>query len=97
MGTRGNDTAIEASDIQNLTEDLMILPTIFKLSMRTKRIIWQNIIIALGLKIIALLLIIPGLLTMWIAIISDVGATILVTLNSFRLIGPKSSVNKQSN
>ncbi|WP_148086846.1 hypothetical protein [Abyssicoccus albus] len=75
----------------------MILPTIFKLSMRTKRIIWQNIIIALGLKIIALLLIIPGLLTMWIAIISDVGATILVTLNSFRLIGPKSSVNKQSN
>jgi len=97
LGTRGNDTAIEASDIQNLTEDLMILPTIFKLSMRTKRIIWQNIIIALGLKIIALLLIIPGLLTMWIAIISDVGATILVTLNSFRLIGLKSSVNKQSN
>ncbi|WP_225971367.1 hypothetical protein [Abyssicoccus albus] len=53
--------------------------------------------IALGLKIIALLLIIPGLLTMWIAIISDVGATLLVTLNSFRLIGPKSSDNKQSN
>lgn len=97
MGTRGNDTAIEASDIQNLTEDLMILPTIFNLSMRTKRIIRQNIMIALGLKIIALLLIIPGLLTMWIAIISDVGATLLVTLNSFRLIGPKSSDNKQSN
>lgn len=57
-----------------------------RLSQKTLAIIKQNIIFVLALKIIALLLVVPGRLTLWIAIFSDIGATLLVTLNSFRLI-----------
>ncbi|MFD1205941.1 heavy metal translocating P-type ATPase [Sporosarcina contaminans] len=86
MGGAGTDTALETADIALMADDLHQLPYTMKLSRKTLRIIKENIMFALGLKIVALLLIIPGWLTLWIAIFADMGATLLVVLNSMRLI-----------
>ncbi|MDO5375581.1 MAG: heavy metal translocating P-type ATPase [Staphylococcus rostri] len=86
MGGASTDTALETADIALLSDDMSKLPYAMRLSRLTMRTIKWNIAIALGLKIIALLLVIPGWLTLWIAIMSDMGATILVTLNAMRLL-----------
>ena len=86
MGGAGTDAALETADIALMADDLEKLPYTIKLSRKTLRIIKENIMFALGLKIIALLLIIPGWLTLWIAIFADMGATLLVVLNSLRLL-----------
>ncbi|MCR1809460.1 heavy metal translocating P-type ATPase [Haploplasma modicum] len=86
MGTTGTDTALETADVALMGDDLEKLPFIIKLSRKTLRIIKSNITFAIGIKIIALLLVIPGWLTLWIAIASDMGATLLVALNSMRLM-----------
>ncbi|MDN6036765.1 MAG: cadmium-translocating P-type ATPase, partial [Lactococcus raffinolactis] len=81
MGVAGTDTALETADITLMGDDLARLPFIVRLSRSTLRTIKQNITFSLALKVIALLLVIPGWLTLWIAILADMGATILVTLN----------------
>ncbi len=86
MGGAGTDAALETADIALMADDLEKLPYTIKLSRKTLRIIKENIMFAVGLKIIALLLIIPGWLTLWIAIFADMGATLLVVLNSLRLL-----------
>ena len=86
MGGAGTDAALETADIALMADDLEKLPYTIKLSRKTLRIIKENIMFALGLKIVALLLIIPGWLTLWIAIFADMGATLLVVLNSLRLM-----------
>ncbi|GGA78349.1 copper-translocating P-type ATPase [Ornithinibacillus halotolerans] len=86
MGGAGTDTALETADIALMADDLEKLPYTISLSRKTLSIIKQNISFALALKIIALLLVIPGWLTLWIAIFADMGATLLVVLNSMRLI-----------
>lgn len=86
MGGAGTDTAIEAADIVLVSEDLSKLDHTIRLSQKALAIIKQNIIFVFVSKIIALLLVVPGWLTLWIAIFSDIGATLLVTLNSLRLI-----------
>ncbi|WP_214627832.1 heavy metal translocating P-type ATPase [Paenibacillus agaridevorans] len=77
---KGTDSAMETADIVLMQDHLGKLPYAMRLARRVDRIIRLNIGIALGLKLIALLLTIPGWLTLWIAILSDMGATILVTL-----------------
>lgn len=89
MGGAGTDTAIETADIALMGDDLNKLPFAVRLSRKTLNIIKANITFAIGIKIAALLLVIPGWLTLWIAILSDVGATILVALNSMRLMRVK--------
>ena len=89
MGGAGTDTAIETADIALMGDDLSKLPFAVRLSRKTLNVIKANIIFAIGIKIIALLLVIPGWLTLWIAILSDMGATILVALNSLRLMRVK--------
>jgi len=89
MGGVGSDTALETADIALMGDDLRKLPFIIKLSKKTMWIIKQNITFALGLKLLALLLVVPGWLTLWIAIFADLGATLLVTLNSLRLLRVK--------
>ncbi len=89
MGGAGTDTAIETADIALMGDDLSKLPFAVRLSRKTLNIIKANITFAIGIKIIALLLVIPGWLTLWIAILSDMGATILVALNSLRLMRVK--------
>ncbi|KOS67000.1 cadmium transporter [Lysinibacillus contaminans] len=86
MGGAGTDAALETADIALMGDDLTKLPYTIGLSRKTLRIIKENIIFALALKLIALLLVIPGWLTLWIAIFADMGATLLVVFNSLRLI-----------
>ena len=89
MGGAGTDAALETADIALMGDDLTKLPYTIRLSRKTLKIIKQNITFALGLKLIALLLVIPGWLTLWIAIFADMGATLLVVLNSLRLLKVK--------
>ncbi|KYD09554.1 Lead, cadmium, zinc and mercury transporting ATPase [Heyndrickxia sporothermodurans] len=83
---KGTDSAIETADIVLMQDHLGKLPFAVKISKRVNHIIKLNISLALGLKLIALLLTIPGWLTLWIAILSDMGATVLVTLISLTLM-----------
>ena len=89
MGGAGTDTALETADIALMSDDLSKLPFTIKLSRRALRTIKQNITFSLVVKTIALLLVIPGWLTLWIAIFADMGATLIVTLNSLRLLKVK--------
>lgn len=89
MGGAGTDTALETADIALMGDDLRKLPFTIKLSRKALQIIKQNISFSIAIKIIALLLVIPGWLTLWIAIFADMGATLLVTLNSLRLLKVK--------
>lgn len=86
MAGAGTDTALETADIALMSDDLNQLPYSMGLSQKALAIIKQNISFALGLKLIALLLVVPGWLTLWIAVFSDMGATVMVTLNSLRLL-----------
>lgn len=86
MGGTGTDTALETADIALMGDDLEKLPFLIRLSRKTLSIIKQNITLSLVLKLLVLLLIIPGWLTLWLAIVADMGATIFVTLNGLRLM-----------
>ncbi|MBS4178391.1 heavy metal translocating P-type ATPase [Lederbergia citrea] len=86
---KGTDSAIETADVVLMQDHLGKLPMAVKIAKRVNAIIKLNISLALGLKIIALLLTIPGLLTLWIAILSDMGATVLVTLISLTVLFEK--------
>ena len=89
MGGAGTDTALETADISLMADDLTKLPYTVRLSRKTVRVIKENIIFSIGLKLLALLLIIPGWLTLWLAIFADMGATLIVIFNSLRLINIK--------
>lgn len=86
MGGAGTDTAMETADIILMADNLEKLPYTINLSRQALRIIKQNIWFAIGIKLVALLLIFPGWLTLWIAVLSDTGAALIVTLNSMRLM-----------
>jgi Zn2+/Cd2+-exporting ATPase len=86
MGGAGTDTALETADIALMADDLGKLPFTIKLSREALKIIKQNITFSIGIKLVALLLVIPGWLTLWIAIFADMGATLIVTLNGLRLL-----------
>nr|WP_312755442.1 heavy metal translocating P-type ATPase [Bacillus mobilis] len=89
MGGAGTDTALETADVALMADDLRKLPFTIKLSRKALNIIKANIAFAILIKLVALLLVIPGWLTLWIAIISDMGATLLVALNGLRLMRVK--------
>ncbi len=89
MGGAGTDTALETADIALMNDDLTKLPFTIKLSRKTLQIIKQNIALSIGVKLLALLLVVPGWLTLWIAIFADMGMTLLVTLNGLRLLRVK--------
>lgn len=89
MGGAGTDTALETADVALMGDDLKKLPFIVNLSRKTLKIIKQNITFSLGIKLLTLLLVFPGWLTLWIAIVADMGATLLVTLNGLRLMKVK--------
>ncbi|EHP2976339.1 cadmium-translocating P-type ATPase, partial [Listeria monocytogenes] len=73
MGGAGTDTALETADVALMGDDLQKLPFIVRLSRQTLKVIKQNITFSLGIKLLALLLVIPGWLTLWIAIVADMG------------------------
>lgn len=83
---KGTDSAIETADIVLMQDHLGKLPEAVRTAKRVNRLIRFNISTALGLKAVALLLTIPGWLTLWIAILSDMGATVFVTLTGMSLL-----------
>ncbi len=83
---KGTDSAIETADIVLMQDHLGKLPDAVQVSRKVNTIIKWNIGLSLGLKLLALLLMIPGWLTLWIAILSDMGATILVTMISLTIL-----------
>ncbi|AGT31077.1 cadmium transporter [Geobacillus genomosp. 3] len=89
MGGAGTDTALETADVVLMADDLRQLPYTIHLGRRTLAIVKQNIAIALGFKVLALVAAVPGWLTLWLAVFADMGATLLVTLNSMRLLRVK--------
>ena len=86
MGLAGTDTAVETADVALMDDDLHKLAQLVRLSRRTASILRQNISVALGLKVVFLLLALVGSATMWMAVFADAGASLLVTLNSLRLL-----------
>ncbi|AXI09263.1 cadmium-translocating P-type ATPase [Oceanobacillus zhaokaii] len=89
MGGVGTDTAMETADIVLMADNLEKLPHTIKLSRKALAIIKQNIWFSLIVKFIALVLIFPGWLTLWMAVLSDTGAAIIVILNALRLLKVK--------
>lgn len=86
MGGAGSDTALETADIALLSDDLSQLPFTVSLSRAALNTIRVNIAFSLGIKLIAVLAVFPGWLTLWLAILADMGASVLVTLNGVRLL-----------
>jgi Cd2+/Zn2+-exporting ATPase len=86
MGGAGTDTALETADIILMGDDLRKLPFTIRLSRKTLSIIKQNITVSFAIKLLALLLIIPGWLTLGLAVFADLGSTLIVTLNALRLL-----------
>lgn len=84
MGGIGSDAAIEAADVVLMDDDIGKLAVGMKIAKSTRKIIHQNITLALGVKILVLLLSIPGIATMWMAVFADVGVCVLAILNSMR-------------
>ncbi|MGW8443431.1 heavy metal translocating P-type ATPase [Paenibacillus sp. S33] len=90
MGGLGSDAAIEAADIVIMNDEPSRLVTAIHIAKRTRRIVWQNIIFALGVKAVFLTLGAFGIATMWEAVFSDVGVTLLAVLNVMRVLKVRS-------
>lgn len=86
MGHAGTDIAVEASDVVVMNDDLRRVAATIGLSRKTHRVLWQNIVIALGIKAVFLVLAIFGNATMWMAVFADMGASLLVVANGLRLL-----------
>ena len=86
MGLNGSDSAIEASDIVIMNDDISKILNAIKISKKTSRIIKENLIFAFGIKISVLILAILGLTSMFVAVFADVGVTILCILNTLRIL-----------
>lgn len=89
---KGTDSAIETADVVLMQDHLEKLPEAITVARRVNRTIRLNMTVALGLKAMALLLTIPGWLTLWIAILSDMGATIFVSLSSLLILWEKRTI-----
>jgi Cd2+/Zn2+-exporting ATPase len=100
MGGLGSDAAIEAADVVIMTDEPSKIAAVMKISKKTLRIVHQNIILALGVKGIVLVLGALGFASMWAAIFSDVGVSVIAILNAIRALYVKkinSFDNKQKN
>lgn len=86
MGGVGTDVALETADVVLMADDLHKLPFAIRLSRAALRVIRQNIALALATKALAVLAVFPGWLTLWLAILADMGVSVLVTLNGMRLL-----------
>lgn len=89
MGAVGSDAAIEAADVVLMDDDPRKIGKAIRISRKCLRIVWENIIMAIGIKGICLILGIFGIVNMWLAIFADVGVTILAVLNAIRALSVK--------
>lgn len=86
MGGVGSDSAIEASDIVLMSDELSRIPLAINISKYTKRIIKENLIFAMSVKVVILLLSVFGYANMWLAVFADTGVTLLTILNTLRIM-----------
>ena len=86
MGGVGSDAAIEAADVVLMKDKVEAISEAIRVSRKTSKILWQNIIFSLAIKIAVMILVIFGLTNMWAAVFADVGVTLLAVLNSMRII-----------
>ena len=84
MGALGCDAAIEAADVVLMDDDPMKIMTAIRVSRRTLQIVWQNIVLALGVKAVCLMLGAVGIANMWLAVFADVGVMVIAVVNAMR-------------
>lgn len=84
MGGLGSDAAIEAADVVLMTDELSKIASAIRVARKTRTIVWQNIVFAIGVKVIVLILAAVGIAGMWEAVFGDVGVTVIAILNAMR-------------
>ena len=89
MGAMGSDAAIEAADVVLMDDDPMQIAKAIKISRKCLRIAYQNIAVAISIKLLCLVLIALGFANMWLAVFADVGVMILSVLNAIRALAVK--------
>lgn len=89
MGSLGSDAAIEASDIVIMTDEPSKISDVIKISKKTMKIVCENIVFAISIKIAVLILSLLGIATMWSAVFADVGVSVIAILNSLRILNVK--------
>lgn len=96
MGAAGSHTAIETADVALMDDDLRKVGEFIALSRRTRRLLIQNIALALGVKAVFLALTFLGMATLWMAVFADMGVSLLVVFNGLRLLRPSQSASASS-
>jgi len=91
MGGAGTDTALETADVAIMNDDLRRIPSYVRLSRQTGSILTQNIVFALGLKVVFFALALTGIATLWMAVFADLGGSLIVVGNGLRLVRSKAS------
>ena len=86
MGAAGTDTAIETADIALMDDDPRKIAETIRISRHTSHVLWQNIAVALGVKVVFFTLTIAGTASLWIAVLADMGASLVVIANGLRLL-----------
>lgn len=86
MGAMGSDAAIEAADVVLMDDDPMQIAKAIKISRKCLGIVYQNIVVAIGIKLLCLVLVALGFANMWLAVFADVGVMILAVLNAIRAL-----------
>ncbi len=86
MGALGSDAAIEAADVVLMDDNPLKIATAVKLSKKSMRIVWENIIFAIGVKLVCLVLGAFGIANMWLAIFADVGVMVIAVINAIRAL-----------
>ena len=89
MGAMGSDAAIEAADIVLMDDDPMKIPKAIRISRKCIGIVYQNIVFAIGVKVLCLILGAVGITNMWFAIFADVGVAVIAILNAIRALNVK--------
>jgi Cd2+/Zn2+-exporting ATPase len=87
MGSTGTDTALETADVAIMNDDLRRIGEFVRLGRATRRILWQNIALAIGIKGVFLILAAVGMASLWMAVLADMGASLLVIFNGWRILG----------
>ena len=86
MGAMGSDAAIEAADVVLMDDDPRKISLAVRISRKCMRIVHENIVFAIGIKVICLILGVFGIVNMWLAVFADVGVMILAVLNAIRAL-----------
>ena len=97
MGAAGTDTAIETADIALMDDDPRKIAETIRISQHTSHVLWQNIAIALGVKAVFFVLTMAGTASLWIAVLADMGASLIVIANGLRLLRRPSHAQRRAN